>query len=167
MKKNLTRSGLLLTAREKRMHKAYMLIILIMIVWYLPGEIIIDKALEIKQELEIKPVQAVAPVSKKEEKKAEVKTYEVIEETIREITAYNVGDINQTDSTPCTSANGENICLAVGLGYKRCAANFVNLGTRLYIEKFGECLVTDRMNPRFENRVDSFFMIPIILLICG
>lgn len=73
---------------------------------------------------------------------------------IREVTMYNVGDPNQTDDSPCISANGENICNAVALGYKRCAANFVPLGTDLYIDNYGECKVTDRMNSRYKNRVD-------------
>lgn len=77
-----------------------------------------------------------------------------ISSTIREVTAYNVGVVAQNDASPCISANGENICLAVERGYKRCAANFVPFGTRLYVEGFGECLVTDRMNSRYQNRVD-------------
>lgn len=74
--------------------------------------------------------------------------------TIREISAYNAGDPAQTDSTPCISANGENICTALALNYKRCAANFVPFGTTLEIEHFGKCLVVDRMNSRYTNRVD-------------
>lgn len=74
--------------------------------------------------------------------------------TIREVTMYNAGDPNQTDSSPCISANGENICNAIALGYKRCAANFVPIGTDLIIQHYGECKVTDRMNSRYKNRVD-------------
>ncbi|WDP91648.1 MAG: 3D domain-containing protein [Desulfobacter sp.] len=73
---------------------------------------------------------------------------------LREVTAYNAGDFNQCDGDPCISASGENICLALEKGEKRCAANFVPLGTRIWIEGFGECLVTDRMHHRFSNRVD-------------
>jgi|GEM_PF-2216324 len=73
---------------------------------------------------------------------------------IREITAYNAGDINQCSGDPCISASGENICLALDKGLKRCAANFVPLGTRLWIEDVGSCLVTDRMHYRFGHRVD-------------
>lgn len=74
--------------------------------------------------------------------------------TIREITAYNAGDPTQTDSSPCISANGENICLALEKGYKRCAANFVPFGTILRIQNYGDCLVVDRLNSKFRNRVD-------------
>ncbi len=80
--------------------------------------------------------------------------YKVKSETIRFVTAYNVGDPRQTDDTPCISANGENICRALANGERRCAANFVPLGSRLHVDKIGVCLVTDRMNKRYRNRVD-------------
>ena len=80
--------------------------------------------------------------------------YKVKSETIRVVTAYNVGDPRQTDDTPCISANGENICRALAEGEMRCAANFVPLGSRLHVDKIGVCLVTDRMNRRYRNRVD-------------
>ena len=80
--------------------------------------------------------------------------YKVKSETIRVVTAYNVGDPSQTDDTPCISANGENICRALAEGEMRCAANFVPLGSRLHVDKIGVCLVTDRMNRRYRNRVD-------------
>ena len=80
--------------------------------------------------------------------------YIVRSETIRVVTAYNAGDPRQTDDTPCISASGENICKALAKGKKRCAANFVPLGSRLYVEKIGVCLVTDRTNKRYRNRVD-------------
>ena len=82
------------------------------------------------------------------------KLYKVRSETIRVVTAYNVGDPRQTDNTPCISANGENICRALADGEMRCAANFVPLGSRLHVDKIGVCLVTDRMNKRYRNRVD-------------
>jgi len=80
--------------------------------------------------------------------------YFVKSETIRVVTAYNAGDPKQTDDTPCVSANGENLCAALAKGKMRCAANFVPLGSRLHVEKIGVCLVTDRTNKRYRNRVD-------------
>ncbi len=74
--------------------------------------------------------------------------------TIRVVTAFNVGDPKQTDDTPCISANGEDICKALLMGEKRCAANFVPLGTLLHVETVGVCLVTDRTNKRYRDRVD-------------
>ena len=81
-------------------------------------------------------------------------SYLVVSETIREVTAYNAGDPSQTSGDPCESANGENICAVLNAGHKRCAANFVPLGTMIKIDKFGVCKVTDRMNRRYKNRVD-------------
>jgi len=80
--------------------------------------------------------------------------FRVKSETIRVVTAYNVGDPRQTDDTPCIAANGEDICSALAKGEMRCAANFVPLGSHLYVDKIGVCLVTDRMNKRYRNRVD-------------
>jgi 3D (Asp-Asp-Asp) domain-containing protein len=80
--------------------------------------------------------------------------YVVRSETIRVVTAYNAGDPAQTDDTPCISANGENICKALENGKKRCAANFVPLGSSLFVDKIGVCVVTDRTNRRYRNRVD-------------
>jgi 3D (Asp-Asp-Asp) domain-containing protein len=75
-------------------------------------------------------------------------------ESLREVTAYNVGDPTQNYGDPCQSANGENICAALAAGLKRCAANFVPFGTKLLIAGYGTCTVTDRMNRRYRNRVD-------------
>ena len=80
--------------------------------------------------------------------------YRVKSETIRVVTAYNVGDPRQTDDTPCIAANGEDICSALAKGEMRCAYKFVPLGSHLYVDKIGVCLVTDRMNKRYRNRVD-------------
>ena len=80
--------------------------------------------------------------------------YEVINEKIRVVTAYNVGDPDQTTGDPCISASGEDLCHALNSGKKRCAANFVPIGTELYIENLGIYQVSDRMHRRFKNRVD-------------
>ena len=72
----------------------------------------------------------------------------------RKVTAYNVGDPDQTDGTPCRTADGSNACLELALGEKICAANFVPIGTKLVIEGIGVCTVKDRLNSRFKNRID-------------
>ncbi|MGE5255248.1 MAG: hypothetical protein ACM3KE_01185 [Hyphomicrobiales bacterium] len=77
-----------------------------------------------------------------------------LERTIREATAYNVGDPAQTDESPCLTADGSNACEELAQGRKICAANFVPIGTRLLIKGLGTCTVKDRMNSRFKNRVD-------------
>lgn len=78
------------------------------------------------------------------------------ETVIREVTAYNSLP-EQTDSTPCISADGTDICKRFEKGENICATNAYELGTKLYVENFGECTVADRMNKRFANRVDLFF----------
>ncbi len=83
-----------------------------------------------------------------------IKRIDVYEGTVRKVTAYNVGDPRQTHSKPCIGAGGDNLCNLVDKGVKVCAANFVPLKSKLYVEKVGECIVLDRMNPRFGNRVD-------------
>ncbi len=82
------------------------------------------------------------------------KQIDVSERTIREVTAYNVGDPKQTHSRPCVGAGGDNLCNLVRRGVNVCAANFVPLGSKLYVDKFGECIVLDKMNARFGNRLD-------------
>ncbi|MDD2807972.1 MAG: hypothetical protein PHW95_05670 [Patescibacteria group bacterium] len=78
----------------------------------------------------------------------------IISSANRSVSAYNVGDVSQTDGDACTAANGENACEALKQGYSRCAANFVPFGTVLNVEGYGECLVTDRMNARYPTSVD-------------
>jgi len=74
--------------------------------------------------------------------------------TVRTVTAYNVGESKQTDSKPCIGASGDNLCTLVKKGIKVCAANFVPLRSKLYVDKIGECIVLDRINARFGSRVD-------------
>ena len=62
---------------------------------------------------------------------------------VRKVTAYNVGDPKQTHSKPCIGARGDNLCSLVTRGVNVCAANFVPLGSKLYVDKFGECIVVD------------------------
>ena len=73
---------------------------------------------------------------------------------VREVTAYNVGVREQTSDDPCIGATGEDLCRLVAQGLKVCAANFVDPKTVLLIEGYGECVVLDRMNRRYSERVD-------------
>lgn len=70
------------------------------------------------------------------------------------MTAYN-SLAGQTDSTPCITANGFNLC-EHGIE-DSVAANFLRFGTKIRIpELFGDkvFVVRDRMNKRYTNRVD-------------
>ncbi|MEA1933673.1 MAG: hypothetical protein U9N60_04480 [Thermodesulfobacteriota bacterium] len=134
---------------KQRKQKAVKQAIVVVLITLLTGTFIIRHA-EVKIDKEI--ISEVSSEDLKE--KVQTQTCEVISETVRYVTAYNVNDPDQCFGDPCISANGENICNALDLGYNRCAANFVPLGTILFVENYGECLVTDRMNSRYKNRVD-------------
>lgn len=74
------------------------------------------------------------------------------------ITAYNSIPA-QTDSTPCITANGFNLC--THNKEDSVAANFLRFGTKIRIpEIFGDrvFVVRDRMNARYSNRVDVWMI---------
>ena len=69
-------------------------------------------------------------------------------------TAYS-SDVAQTDSTPCITANGFDVCNHAQENIV--AANFLPLGTKIKIpELYGNKIfyVHDRMNPRYDYRID-------------
>lgn len=73
------------------------------------------------------------------------------------MTAYN-SEVGQTDSDPCTTANGFNLCKHNQ--EDTVAANFLKFGTKVRIpELFGDrvFVVRDRMNSRYQERVDVWF----------
>ena len=72
--------------------------------------------------------------------------------TIREVSMYTSRK-QETDNSPCISADGTNICK---VKYNVCASNAFPLGTKLYVEGLGECIVKDRMNRRYKNAVDWY-----------
>lgn len=70
------------------------------------------------------------------------------------ITAYT-SEVGQTDSTPCITASGMNVCER-GLE-DVVAANFLPMGTRVRIpELYGDRIFTvqDRMNARYDKHMD-------------
>jgi len=71
---------------------------------------------------------------------------------IRTITMYTSRE-QETDASPCISADGTNICQ---VSYNVCASNAHKIGQRLKIEGLGECIVKDRMNRRYTNSVDWY-----------
>ena len=75
--------------------------------------------------------------------------------TIREATAYNSVP-EQTDATPCIAADGTDICQRFQAGECIIGANFVPLGTKIYVDHFGLCTVADRMAKKHPNRIDVF-----------
>ncbi len=70
--------------------------------------------------------------------------------TIRTVTAYS-STVDQCDDTPFITANGTHVRDGI------VAANWLRFGTRVRIpEMFGDkvFVVTDRMNTRFDDRLD-------------
>jgi len=74
------------------------------------------------------------------------------------ITAYN-SEAGQTDNSPCITANGFNVC-ENGVE-DTIAANFLPFGAKVKMPGlFGDRVFTvrDRMNRRFDNRVDVWML---------
>jgi hypothetical protein len=75
--------------------------------------------------------------------------------TIVEMSAYT-SRVEETDSSPCISADGSNIC-----EYDGCvvASNDYAFGTVIDVEGFGLCEVRDRMNSRYTStgNMDIYF----------
>jgi len=76
--------------------------------------------------------------------------------TYRETSAYT-SEVAQTDSSPCISATGDDICKLYQEGTKIVASNAFPLGTKVYVEGYGEAVVLDRMNSRYSENVDVYF----------
>lgn len=74
---------------------------------------------------------------------------------IREVSAYNSLEA-QTDSSPCVGADGTDLCKRYQAGECIVASNAFKLGAKVDVQGFGTCTVADRMNKRFQNRVDVF-----------
>lgn len=78
---------------------------------------------------------------------------------IHEVTAYNSFE-EQTDSSPCIAAYGDNICELYDF-YKSknisiFATNKYPKNTLLYVEHIGKAIVLDKMNSRYKNRLDFY-----------
>lgn len=75
------------------------------------------------------------------------------------VTAYT-SEERQTDSTPCISSDGTDICKRYAKGELICAAGDRNvpLGSKFHVEGYGVCTVADRMNIRYNGtgRVDIY-----------
>ena len=84
-----------------------------------------------------------------------VKAYVVNQSETRRVYQYT-SRVSETDGSPCISANGWNICKFHDSGINICAANFVPIGTYLYVDGLGSCVVADRMNKRYKSAVDWY-----------
>ncbi|MBN1778886.1 MAG: 3D domain-containing protein [Candidatus Buchananbacteria bacterium] len=103
-------------------------------------------------------IQLIAPIhASAAETKTEKQEYEVKKTYTITITAYS-STVDQTDDTPCITANGFNLC--ENNEENVIAANFLPFGTKVKIpEYFGDRIFTvqDRMNARYYYRADVWF----------
>lgn len=74
----------------------------------------------------------------------------------RIITAYTIGNPDETDNTPCIGAYNDNLC-ELAQTIRICASNEFEKGTILHIDGLFDCVVMDKMNSRFLKRIDIGF----------
>lgn len=74
------------------------------------------------------------------------------------VTGYT-SRVEETDSSPCISADGRDICKRHAEGQRLCAGNDYKLGSTVHIEGIGECKIVDRLNARYNGtgRIDLYF----------
>ena len=131
--------------------------------WIIPGKFINNYIVENNRMAnENKELKAIICTHEKSTTTVENKTVEKSKTTekktkgiIREVTMYT-STPEQTDSSPCIGANGQDVCKLWKNGQNICATNAYSNGTEINIEKLGSCLVTDKMNKRFTNRIDWY-----------
>jgi 3D (Asp-Asp-Asp) domain-containing protein len=89
-----------------------------------------------------------------DKKQTELKTKKPLRVSTVIATAYS-STVDQTDSTPCITADGFNVCKHAQEDV--IAANFLPFNTKVRIpELYGDKIFTvhDRMNRRYSNRID-------------
>lgn len=74
--------------------------------------------------------------------------------SVIDVTAYNAGNIFQTDLNPCIGAGNHNICAELAKGKIVFASNFIPMHKICCIEKIGCGEVLDKMNSRYDRRID-------------
>lgn len=74
------------------------------------------------------------------------------------VTGYT-SRVEETDDSPCISADGRDICKRHAEGQRLCAGNDLPLGSKIHIEGIGECKIVDRLNARYNGtgRIDLYF----------
>ncbi len=74
------------------------------------------------------------------------------------VTAYNVGDIRQTDKTPCVGAYNINLCEVLDRGGMRpCASRILPKNTIVDLGQYGKCIVLDKTSQKYSGRIDLAF----------
>ncbi|MFA6250980.1 MAG: hypothetical protein WC686_05825 [Candidatus Shapirobacteria bacterium] len=96
-------------------------------------------------------------IAKNEVEISDITGLKITNHGYHQMTAYT-SEAAQTDNSPCTTANGFNVC-EHGIE-DTIAANFLKFGTKVRIpELFGNrvFIVRDRMNKRHPERLDVWF----------
>ena len=145
--------------QDYKKKKAILLMFLVMVDIFVLNDVI-EKA----QAMDIKTTIVAERVAESVSTQVEAKTednsngieeqqtsYEVASQAVREwngqaeVSAYT-SRTEETDGSPCISADNTNIC-----EYKGCviASNDYPLGSKIELEGVGECIVKDRMNSRY------------------
>lgn len=79
----------------------------------------------------------------------------VVDIGYRKVTAYT-STPEQTDNSPCIASSGD-ICERYRKGELVCATNEFPMGTILHLKGTAyKCVVSDRMNARYKNRIDLY-----------
>lgn len=106
---------------------------------------------------ETTPMAIGVKMADKEAMLSDITDSKVTNHGYHQLTAYT-SEVAQTDNSPCTTANGFNVC-EHGVE-DTIAANFLKFGTKVRIpELFGNrvFIVRDRMNKRHPERLDVWF----------
>ena len=111
---------------------------------------------ELGEMMELQAIEADALVDKPEfvNNLPENETWKSVRSGYYDMTAYN-SEVAQTNDQPCITANGFDLC--EHWTEDTVAANFLKFGTRIRIpDLFGDrvFVVRDRMNKRYQHRVD-------------
>lgn len=96
-------------------------------------------------------VNGATSIAKSEEPAQQDEQAPLVIETI--VTSYTLGRPEENDNTPCIGAYNINLCELAKQGIKICASNAYKKDTKLKVGEI-ECVVLDKMNLRYKDRVD-------------
>lgn len=121
------------------------------------GTVVVAKENNAISSIETKPGSNIASSTISAATSSDQVMPKVLKTEKRRLSAYN-SEAAQTDSSPCITANGFNVCKH-GIE-DTVASNSLPFGAKIRIpELFGDrvFVVRDRMNPRYKNNIDIWF----------
>lgn len=148
---------------SRRAHKAH--IIALYLVSYIIAGVVANHAIDVVREMSETEFWAMfgghSIVLENEPIVMPAKAHEIAQEVpdpifdkVAKVTAYNSVP-EQTDATPCISADGTNICEFDGCVVAQNGAKF---GTKVEIDGIGICTVHDRKNSRYDSAWIDYYM---------